>query len=110
MSGAYRFDKRVTLQRMADTQDAAGQPVQDWINLVPDGDGMLWADLRDISGREFLAANAEQSEVTTRTVIRGRDGVEAEMRVLHGADVYRIAAVLRRTDGTLHLMCARRKQ
>jgi SPP1 family predicted phage head-tail adaptor len=109
MSLAYRLNKRVLLQRQVDTQDAAGQPVLDWVNVVATGDGKLWAEVRDISGREFLSAGAEQSQVQTRIVIRGREGIDAGMRVLHGADEYQIVAPLRRSDGTLHLMCSRRR-
>lgn len=106
MSLGARLDKRVTLQTMSRAQDAAGEPTDAWTNVVADGDGKLWAEVRDVSGREFVAAGATQNRVLTTITIRYRAGVVPAMRVLHGADVYRIEAVLARERRTLALMCS----
>ena len=108
MSLGARLNKRITLQVMGPTQDAAGQPVAaDWANFIADGDGKLWAEVRDVSGREFVAAGATQNKVMTTITIRYRAGVAAKMRVLHGTDVYSIEAVLGQDQRTLALMCSR---
>ncbi|MGK5028501.1 phage head closure protein [Janthinobacterium sp. MDT1-19] len=108
MSLGARLNKRITLQVMGSTQDAAGQPVAaDWANFIADGDGKLWAEVRDVSGREFVAAGATQNQVLTTITIRYRAGVLPKMRALHGADVYRIEAVLGQDLRTLALMCSR---
>jgi SPP1 family predicted phage head-tail adaptor len=107
MSIAARMDKRVTLQRQVVGRDAAGQHVAVWENARTDGDGKVFAHVADLTGRERVAAGAQQASVQTKITIYDRAGVVPAMRVLHGADVYRIDAVLRQDNGTLLLMCAR---
>ena len=53
-----------------------------------------WAQIVPMSGREFLAAAAEQSEVRGRIVIRHRGNVDATMRVVYRGKYYNIHAVL----------------
>lgn len=107
MSLSARLNKRVTIQALGGGQDAIGQPIEDWANLIADGDGKCWAEVKDVSGKEFIAADAENSAVTTRITIRYRAGITAAMRVLNGADVYKVLAVLGQENRTLLLMCER---
>ncbi|MDN2699266.1 phage head closure protein [Janthinobacterium sp. SUN073] len=108
MSLALRLDKRVTIQVQAAGQDAAGQPLPaGWVNLMLDGDGKVWAGIRDINGREFAAAGATQNQVVSTITIRYRAGIEAKMRILHGSLVYNIEAVLGQDGRTLALMCSK---
>lgn len=98
-------NSKIWIQRRSEDQAPDGEPVDDWSNVTAT---MVWADIRDVSGREYVAAGAEQAGVTTRIRIWRRDDVTAAMRVLHGARVYDIkAALLEGTDTTL-LMCVRR--
>jgi SPP1 family predicted phage head-tail adaptor len=93
---------RVKIQRLGEGQASNGEPLDEW-QLVAE----VWSDIRDIGGREFVAAGAERSEVTTRIRIWRRDGIDASMRVLHGARVYNIKAVIEEgARGTL-LMCTK---
>lgn len=94
---------RVTIQQATVTRNEFGEPVETWQDLAT-----VWAEVVDLSGREFIEARqAPASEVTTRVRIRYRAGIEPTMRVLHGARVLEIVAVLepegRRRE--LHLMC-----
>lgn len=107
MSLGARLNKRITLQALVAGQDEAGEPSSDWINVIADGDGKLWAEIRDVTGREFVAAGATQNKVVTTITIRHRAGIVATMRALHGADVYSIEAVLGQDQRTLALMCSR---
>ncbi len=107
MSLATTLDKRVTLQAPPSGRDDTGAALPGWTNVITDGDGKLWAGIADLTGREFIAAGAEQAAVQTKITIRYRTGVTAAMRVLHGADVYRIEAVLGQAGRTLLLMCSR---
>lgn len=107
MSLASRLNKRIVIQRQSTAQDAAGQPIDTWTNVIADGDGKCWAEVKDISGREFVSGGAEQSSVTTRITIRYRPGISPALRVLHGADVYNVVAVLGQDGRTLQLMCTR---
>ena len=104
---AGRLNKRVTIQAPATGQDELGQPIIGWENLVTAGDGTIAAEVKDQSGREYVAAGAVQAAVLTTITIRPRDGVAASMRVLHGADIYGIEAVLRPYRDQMALMCKR---
>lgn len=99
------MDKRVTLQRRNEGQDATGAPLIGWVNVITTGDGKLWASITDLAGRQYVAAKAGQNEVLTTIRIRKRAGVIAAMRVLYGSDVYDIEAVLEVAGQWLDLMC-----
>ena len=107
MSLCARLNKRVRPQRLGDDRDSAGQAEDDWVDVVAEGDGKVWAEVRDVGGREFVAAGAARNSVTTAITMRARAGIAADMRVLHGDDVYEIEAVLRPDQRTLVLMCSR---
>lgn len=108
MSLGARLNKRIAIQERLAGRDDAGQPTDNWTDVVTDSaDRKCWAEIKDISGREFISADATQATVTTRVTIRHRDGIAASMRVLYGADTYMVAAVLGQDDRTLLLMCSR---
>jgi len=100
------LDKRVMLQQLVEDKDATGALTRNWVNVIQGGDGKLWARVRDMTGRQFIAAGAKQNEVTTEIRIRLRSGVAASMRVLHRDKTYDIQAVLERDQRWLDLMCA----
>lgn len=99
------LDKRVTLQQLVEGKDATGALTRNWVNVIPGSDGKLWARVRDMTGRQFIAAGAKQNEVTTEIRIRLRAGIVASMRVLHHDKIYDIQAVLERDQRWLDLMC-----
>ena len=102
MSLAHRLRHRVTIEQLATTRDEFGGVVESWgtVAIVP-------AEVWPLSGREFVAAQAEQAGVTTRITIRYQAGIEPAMRVTHDGKTYNIRAVL--PDPTLRrhltLMC-----
>lgn len=89
MIAAGRLRNRVSLQRYEATQDPdTGDTIQQWVEAAK-----IWAAIEPISGREFIAAAASQSKVTTRIVIRYRT-VTHDMRIVHGEKIYNIEGVL----------------
>lgn len=84
-------------------KNASGDPNTEWTKLAD-----VWAKKEDLSGRELLAAQAAQSEITTRFRIRYRDGITSKMRVVVGGAIYNIEAALDRTGSRveLQLMCS----
>lgn len=56
----------------------------------------VWASIEPLSAREFVAAEAEASKITTRIAIRYRPDVTAKMRLYHSAKgkYYNIEGVL----------------
>jgi SPP1 family predicted phage head-tail adaptor len=86
---AGRLDSRVTIQAPGTTTDALGQPIPSWTDVA-----LVWASIRHLSGVEAIKADATVSTVKASIRIRYRTGMNAGMRVVHGAQVYSIEAVM----------------
>lgn len=89
MMQAGRLDSRVTIQAPGTTTDELGQPIPGWTDVA-----LVWASIRHLSGVEAIKADAVTSTVRASIRIRWRTGLNAGMRVVHGAQVYNIEAVL----------------
>lgn len=85
---------RITIQQLSAGQDALGQPVQTWSDVAT-----VWANIKHTSGIEQIKAGAEMSTVKVSIQIRYKTGLNAGMRVAHGADNYNIVAVLHDIGG-----------
>ncbi|MDK1261288.1 phage head closure protein [Cronobacter sakazakii] len=87
---AGKLNKRITLQKPVKTQSqATGAVANGWDDVAE-----LWANVTDLSARDFVAARAGQNEVTTRITIRWRDDVTDKHRILYRDRVYDIQGVL----------------
>jgi len=87
---AGRLRHRVRIERPSYEQDpVTGEMVKSW-ELVAE---KVPAAIEPLSAREFIAAQAVQSQVTTRIVIRRRE-IDATMRIVHRGQVYNIHGVL----------------
>lgn len=88
---AGRLRERVTLERKtAGAVDPWGQPIPDaWESLAT-----VWAAVEPLAGREYIAAQAAQSEVTTRIRIRWRGDVDSQIRVVHRGKTYDVMSVI----------------
>ena len=88
------LNSRITIQHLVAGQEPDGQPVDVWTNLIPDGDGGVWANIRNLRGSEAIRADKDTSTVQTSIRIRRRTDVTAAMRVVFGPTTYEIKAVL----------------
>lgn len=85
------LDKRVTFQRYVGEADLVGDyqffDDANWEDVLT-----VWAQLRSIGSREFLAAGQEQSEVTHNVKIRARswDYNVVWMRLKCGSRIFRL--------------------
>lgn len=86
---ALKYQNRIRIEARSDAQDASGQPVDEWILVVT-----VWANMLQVSGKEFISAARDVSEVTASIRIRYRTGITAAMRVVHKETIYNIKAVL----------------
>jgi SPP1 family predicted phage head-tail adaptor len=94
----------VTIQAPGVAQDEIGEPVAAWTAFAS-----VRANVRDLTGRELFAAQAVQSQVTTKVTIRFREDVLPSMRVMRGAEAFTIQDVMNTTgrrDWT-ELLCVR---
>lgn len=89
MLAAGRLNQRITIESPSASVDSLGQPVVGWQVVA-----MVWASIRHQSGAEAIKADAPISAVKASIRIRYRTGLDASMRVLHGATIYHIKAVL----------------
>lgn len=82
---------RVTFEQKVTTYDPmSNEPLIAWAEFAT-----VWASIKDLSVREFIAAQSTQSEVTCRIVTRYRDGFDATMRARHDGKIYNLHGVLR---------------
>jgi SPP1 family predicted phage head-tail adaptor len=86
---AGTLNARVTIEQPTAGQDAVGQPVLTWTTVA-----VVWAHVRHRSGMETIRGDADTSVVKASIRIRYKTGLNAGMRVTHGASTYDIRAVL----------------
>ena len=105
MLKAGNLRHRVTLQRKQQTQNPqTGAMVTTWVT-----EATVPAAVEPLSAREFIAAQAVQSDVSVRIRVRYRPGITSAMRLLHDGKVYNITGVLADKDSGreyLTLPCA----
>ncbi|MCK2183508.1 phage head closure protein [Halomonas getboli] len=87
-----RLRHRVRLERPANVQNPDTGAMEPGWALVR----RTWADIEPLSARDFIAAQAGQSEVSARITLRWRDDITAEKRLVdeRTGKVYNIAGVL----------------
>lgn len=96
--GGMRY--RAELQRNTAFKDDEGFTQNIWQT-----EHTVWADIVPVSGREFLQSGTETAEVTFKIYIRYLDGIDADMRVKCGENIYLLTAVLgNKRKGMLTLM------
>ncbi|EOC0865665.1 phage head closure protein [Cronobacter malonaticus] len=87
---AGKLNKRILLQKPVKTQNPTSGAIESgWADVV-----QVWANVTDLSARDFVAAKAGQNEVTTRITIRWRDDVTDKHRILYRGRIYDIQGVL----------------
>lgn len=76
---AGKLRHRVQIQHKVTAQDpqTGEQLTEQWVEFAK-----VWASVEDLSARDFIAAQAGQSEAKSRVVIRYREGITSAMRVV----------------------------
>ena len=99
---AGQLDQKVSIERLQQGQDELGQPFTAWVPVFT-----VWAAVEPLAGREYMAAAAAQSEVSTRIRLRYRPGMTSADRVNHGGKLYGITSVIdyKSAHRELVLMC-----
>lgn len=98
--GAGKLRHKVTIQARGEVQDpVSGEMVPGWTDFAS-----VWASIEPLSARDFIAAQANQSEITARIVIRYREGILPTMRILHRGRVYAIQGVLSDAESGLEYL------
>lgn len=93
--------QRITIEQPGLTQDpVTGEMIAGWTvfaDKVP-------ASVEPLSARDFIAAQANQSQITARIVIRYRPGILPTMRIIHRGKVYGIQGALPDKDSGLEYL------
>lgn len=93
---AGKLDRRITLQTRTAVQSVSGEYTETFANLAT-----VWAEVTDLRGREFFAAQQKNADVTTRFRIRWRDDVTVLHRIQYESRNYNIvhSAEIGRREG-----------
>ena len=87
---AGRLRQRITIQQLTTTQDAnTGEGIESWADHVT-----LWADVRPLNAREYIAAAATQAQLNAMVTIRYRSDIVPTMRIVYNGKTYNIDGVL----------------
>lgn len=102
MIQAGKLRHRVVIQKQAESQNQSdGSIIIEWVDVAK-----VWCAIEPLSAREFVAAQAEASKITTRITVRYRPDVTAKMRLYHAAKdmYYNIEGVLSDKDSGLEYL------
>jgi len=105
-----RLRHRLTLQQEIETPDGAGGYSRSWQNIAD-----LWAEIVPLvgagssargSGKEAPFAGQLQADISHRILLRYRDGITADMRLLYENRAFNIRSVanLNEDRDTLQLL------
>lgn len=99
---AGQLRHRIVIQRGSASQDTFGAETTTWSTL-----GTVWAEVYDLSGREYILSRQAQSEELVRITLRYRSDVTVANRVTWDGHVYDIKSVIQDPQKRmLQLMCA----
>ncbi len=86
MSLASELRHRVTIQILGPDRDSDNYPISvEWVEYKK-----LWAKVTHLSGKDLIAAQANQSKVVARLKIRYREDINTEMSVIYKGKRYAI--------------------
>lgn len=84
---AGKLRHRVRIEKQDYFYDSNGEVIQDqntgavpmqWVEV-----DTVWAAIEPVSAREFIQSQSMQSQITARITMRYRDGLTADMRLVH---------------------------
>ena len=87
MPHAGQLDKQITIQVRTLDQDDAGQPTETWATFAT-----VYANIKPLVGRDYLAARQLVDEISHDITIRYRRGIKPKMRILYLDRYFEIVA------------------
>lgn len=103
---AGKLDRRIQFLTVTEVKDTSGGVSE---SVTPFG-SKVWAKVYDLTGREFIAAQQINSEITTKFTIRFRRDINTTMRIRwrdRDYDIHAIPEVGSRDDALDILASAR---
>lgn len=80
--------KQVVIQQPSATQNTRGEEIPSWATFLT-----VRAAIEPLNGRELLAAQSIESQVTTKITIRYQSGITPDMRIKYGSRYFDIQAI-----------------
>ena len=84
-SGKLR--KRLIIQQRSSTQDQYNQPLTTWSDVAT-----VWGSIQPLTGRELIAGQAVNSEISHLVEIRYMPGITAAMRISYNGRFFNITS------------------
>lgn len=98
---AGRLRQTVIFQQNVPIKLPSGQLKKEWIDIA-----FVRCEVKHLSGRELISANAEMSEVTVRVWMRYRPDINSTCRMVWREQIYDIQSVIPDEKLTrLELLC-----
>jgi len=93
---------RLQIQTASETRGTQGSVSRTWQT-----DETVWGSIEPLSGRELLAAQQVDSEITHRVIVRGYPGLTSASRLKHGARILKIKSILNKEERgeEMELLC-----
>ena len=100
---SQRLRNRIVIQQKNGFLDSFGQMNETWTTFTS-----IWAEIIDLTGKEYFGAEAPQNLITTKMITRTRTpvAITPAMRVSYGGKLYNIEAVVSKNEHELHLLCS----
>lgn len=100
---AGEMDRRITFQRYTEAQNAMGEPIETWANLV--SIPTVWAKVEPVRGDESYTADKTEAEYDTRFTVRYRSDLTVKDRIVYGGQDYDIHSIaeMERQEGLMIL-------
>lgn len=94
---------RVAFEARSATRDEFGQQVEGWAQVA-----QVWASIEPLSGRELLAAQQVQGEVTHRIRCRYVPGLETAHRAVFNGRAFEVRSIIntRELNAALEILAA----
>ena len=96
------LNRRITIIQPPAAQDSAGQVVDTWTEFKA-----LWAEVKPVTGREFIQGAQIESQITMQFNLRRIDSITTDMRVQHDEKTWLIQSIIQPDDDhrRTQLMC-----
>lgn len=89
MNSIGKLKHLVSIMKPTHTTDSNGNRTTTWTKVAD-----TLAAIEPLSARDLIAAQADQSEVTTRIIIRFRSDIDPSCRIDHGNVIYKVHGIV----------------
>lgn len=82
------LNQRITIQEPTEAKDAQHEPIKTYSNIATRPH--VWAEIRELGGRELFEAQQLRAENTVKIKIYARSDLNTKMRIVYGGTTLQI--------------------